>query len=142
MDSELFLLGKKHSDMLIEQTKTERQEKLEYKLNMQMEKFFLSPPVNLVEERKWLLTEISFEASNSVFNITHEKNTFSKTIPGHWSSRGGAETINTLQKLLQLRHQNDIELHVQEVQKRGNQIEIGDKEYKKSDFDTHTNEII
>ena len=37
MNSELLLLIKKHTDMLIEQTKTKPQAKLEYKLNKQME---------------------------------------------------------------------------------------------------------
>ena len=64
----------------------------------------------------------SFEASNSVFNLTNENNSFSITTPGHWSSRGGAETINKLQKLLKLRSENDIKVHVKEVERRGKKI--------------------
>ena len=33
-------------------------------------------------------------------------------------------------------------MHVEEVRKRGNQIKIGDSEYKLSDFDTQKNEIL
>ena len=49
------------------------------------------------------------------------------------------KTINDLNKLLELK---SIELHVEEVKKRGNKIKIGDKEFKLSDFDTQKNEII
>ena len=34
-----------------------------------METFSFSPPINLVEEGKWLIAVTSFEATNSVFNI-------------------------------------------------------------------------
>ena len=57
----------------------------------------------------------SFEATNSVFNITAEIYSFSITIEGRWHSRRGAETVNKLQKLLQLRSKNDFKLHVEEV---------------------------
>ena len=87
-----------------------------------MQTFSFLPPLNLVGEGKWLLAVTSFESSNSVFNSTNENNSFSITTPGHWSSRGGAETINKLKKLLKLRSENDIELHVKEVEKRGKKI--------------------
>ena len=64
-----------------------------------METFTFSPTVNLSEERKWLLAVTSFEAINSVFNITDESNSFSITTVGPWSSRGGVETIKELRKL-------------------------------------------
>ena len=51
-------------------------------------------------------------------------------------------TIHKLQKLLELRSQNDVELHVEEVKKIGNQIKTGDNEYKLSDLGTRKNEII
>ena len=82
----------------------------------------------------------SFEATNSVFNIIDENNSFSITIPSQWTSESAEETIDELNKLLELRSQNDIELHVQEVKERGNQIKIKGKEYKVSDFDTFKNE--
>ena len=44
-------------------------------------------------------------------------------------------------KKLELRSQNDIELHVEEVRKRANQIKTSDKEYKLSELDTQKNEI-
>ena len=122
----MLLLIKKHKDTLAEQTKTKPQETLKFRLNKQMETFSFSPPINLVEEGKWLLAVTCFETTNSVFNITNENNSFSITAMGHWSSRGRAETIYKLQKLLELRSENDIQLHVKEVEKRGNLIKAGE----------------
>ena len=70
MNNELLLLIKKHTDTLIEQTKTRPQETLEFKMNKQMQTFSFNPPINLVEEGKWLLGVSSLECTNSVFNIT------------------------------------------------------------------------
>ena len=81
----------------------------------------------------------TFEATKTVFITTDENNTFPVFTPGHWFTRGGAETSNKLQKLLQLRSQNDLQLHVNEVKKKGNK-KMGDNEYKLSDLDTHENE--
>ena len=79
----------------------------------------------------------SFEATNSVCNRTNRNISFSITTPGYWSYRECAETIHKLQKkILELRSQNDIELHVEEVRKRANQIKTSDKEYKLSELDT------
>ena len=89
----------------------------------------------MAEESKWLLAVTSLEATNSVFIKTNENNRFSITTPSHWSSRGSAKALNKLQKLLKLTSENDIELHVREVEKRGNEIKIGDKEYEISDLD-------
>ena len=89
-----------------------------------------------------MLAVTNFEAMNSVFIITNKNNSLSFTIEGLRSSRGGVETINKLQKILQLRSKNDIKLHVEKVRKRGNQIKIGDKEYNLSDLDTREEEII
>ena len=124
MTSELLLLIKKHTDTLIDQTRTKPQENLEFKMNMQMETFSFNPAINLSEEGKWLLAVTSFEATNSVFDITNENNRFSITIPGHWNSEDGEELINKLNEILELRSENDIELHIKEVEKRGNRIEI------------------
>ena len=96
MTNERLLLIKKHTDMLIEQTRSRSQETFVFKPNKQMETFSISPRINLVEEGKWLLAVRSSEATNTVLNITDENNTSSITIPGHWFSRGGAETINKL----------------------------------------------
>ena len=83
MKNELLLLIKKHTDTWIEQTITKPQKTIELKLNQQIEAFSFSPPINLVEEGKWLLAVTSLEAPNSVFNITDENNSFSIAIPDH-----------------------------------------------------------
>ena len=139
MKNELSLLIKKHTDTLIERTKTKPQETLKLKMNKQMQNFPFNPPTNLVEEGKWLLTVCSFECTNSVFNINDENNSFSITIPGHWETKYAEKTIDELNKLLEVRSR---ELHVKEVRKRGNKIKIGGNEYKLSDFDTQKNEIL
>ena len=139
MNNELLLLTKKHTDTLIEQTKTKPRETLEFKMNKQMQTFSFKPPINLVEEGKWLLGVSSFECTNSVFNITNENNSFSFIIPGHYETESAEKTIDELNKLLELKY---LELHVDEVKKRGNKIKIGDSEYKLSDFDTQKNEIL
>ena len=139
MNNELLLLIKKHTDTLIEQTMTKPQETLEFIMNKQTQTFSFNPPMNLVEEGKWLLAVSPFECTNSVFNITDENNSFSIIIPSHYQNKTDEETINDLNKLLELK---SLELHVDEVKKRGNKIKIADKEYKLSDFDTQKNEII
>ena len=139
MNNELLLLIQKHTDTLIEQTKTRSQETLEFKMNKQMQTFSFNPPINLVEEDKWLLAVSSFECTNSVFNITDDNNSFSIIIPGHYQNKTDEKTIDDLNKLLELRF---LELHVNEVRKRGNTIKIGDKEYKLSDFDNQKYEIL
>ena len=139
MNNELLLLIKKHTDTLIEQTKTKPQETLEFKMNKQMQTFSFNPPVKLLEEGKWLIAVSSFECTNSVFNITNENNSFSIIIPGHYQTEFAEQTIDEVNKLLEFK---SLELHVAEVRKRGNKIKIGDNEYKLSDFDTQKYEII
>ena len=135
----MLLLIEKHTDTLIEQTKTKPQETLEFKMKKQMQTFSFNPPINLLEEGKWLLAVSSFECTNSVFNITDENNSFSIIIPGHYQNESDEKTIDNLNKLLELK---SLELHVQEVKKRGNKIKRADKVYKLSDFDNQKNEII
>ena len=139
MNNELLLLIKKHTDTLIEQTRTKPQETLEFKMDKQMQTFSFNPPINLIEEGKWLLATSSFECTNSVFNITNENNSFSIIIPGHYQNKSNEKTINDLNKLFELKSP---ELHVEEVKKRGNKIKIGDNEYKLSDFDNQKYEIL
>ena len=98
MNNELLLLIKKHTDTLIEQTKTKPPATLEFKLNKQKQIFSFSPTINLVEEDKWLLAVSSFECTNSVFNITPENSSFSISIPGHWESKSAEKTIDQLNK--------------------------------------------
>ena len=117
MNNELLPLIKKHTDTLIEQTKTKLQETLELKMNKQKQTFSFNPPINLVEEGKWLLGVSSFECTNSVFNITNENNSFSIIIPGHYQTEFAEKIINDLNELLELK---SLELHVGEVRKRGN----------------------
>ena len=139
MNNELLLLIKKHTDTLIEQTKTRPQETLEFKMNKQMQTFSFNPPINLTEEDKWLLAVSSFECTNCVFNITNENNSFSIIIPGHYQNKSDEKPINDLNKLLELK---SLKLHVEKVKKRGNKIKKADKEYKLSDFDNQKNVII
>ena len=119
MNNELLLLIKKHKDTLIEHTKTKPQETLEFKMIKQMQTFSFNPPINLFEEGKWLLAVSSFECTNSVFNITNENKSFSIIVPGHYQTESAEKTINELNKLLELRSQNGIELHVEQVRKKG-----------------------
>ena len=139
MNNELLLLIKKHTDTLIEQTRTKPQETLEFKMSKQMQTFSFNPPINLIEEDKWLLAVSSFECTNSVFNITNENNSFSIIIPGHYQNKSDEETIDELNKLLELRSQNGIELNVEQVRKKG-LILIND--YSLSSFDMFKNEIL
>ena len=98
-----------------------------------MQTFSFNPSINLVEEGKWLLRVSSFESTNSVFNIPNENNSFSIIIPGHYQTEFAEKMINDLNKLLELK---SLELHKEEVRKRGHKIKIEDNEYKLSDFDT------
>ena len=145
MKNEMLILIEKHTGALIKQTKTTPQKTLQFKLTKEMETFSFSPPINLIEEGKWLLPVTCFEATSSVFFITDENNTFSiiiPVIPGHWSSRGSSATVFELRELLKFRGENDFQLHVEEVKKKGNQIKIRSKEYELSELDTRKNEII
>ena len=119
MNNELLLLIKKHTDTLIEQTKTRPQETLEFKMDKPMQTFSFNSPINLVEEGKWLLGVSSFECTNSVFNITNENNSFSIIIPRHYQNKSDEKTIENPNKLLELK---SLELHVEEVKKRGHVI--------------------
>ena len=125
MNNELLLLIKKHTDTLIEQTKTKPQETLEFRMDKQMQTFSFNPPINLVEEGKWLLAVSYLEFTNSVFNITNENNSFSIIIPGHYKTEFAEKVINDLNKLYELK---SLELHVEEVRKRGNIIKIEERE--------------
>ena len=81
----------------------------------------------------------SLERKNSVFNIINENNSFSIFIAGHYQTEFAEKMINDLNKLLELK---SLELHVEELRKRGKKIKIGDNEYKLSDFDTQKNDIL
>ena len=118
MNNELLLLIKKHRDTLIEQTKTKPEETLKFKMNKQMQAFSFNPAIILVKGGKWFLEVSSFEATNSVFNITDENNSFSITTPGHWNSEVAQKTIDELNKIKDLGSENDIDLHVEQLRKK------------------------
>ena len=103
MENELLLLIEKHTDTLIEQTKIKPQETLDFKMKKQMQTFLFNPPIKLAEEGNCLLAVTSFEAANSVFNITKENNSFSISIPSHWKSEYSEGNINKLNKLLEIK---------------------------------------
>ena len=93
MNNELLLLIKKHTDTLIEQTKTKPQETLEFKMKKQKQTFSFNPPISLVEEGKWLLGVSSYERTNSVINITNENNSFSIIVPGHYETESAEKLL-------------------------------------------------
>ena len=134
MNNELLLLIKKHTDTLIQQTKTKPQETLEFKMIRSKQTFSFNPPINLVEEGKWLLAVSSFDFTNSVFNITNENNSFSITIPGHWNSESAQKTVEKLRKLLEL-DKKDLSLHIAAVREKGQKIYKGEDVYDLSDLD-------
>ena len=138
MNDELLFLIKKHTDTLIEQTKTKPQETLEFKMIHSKQTFSFNPSLNLFEEGKWLLAVSLFDCTNSVLNITNENNSFSIIIPGHYQTEIAEKAIDELNNLLELK---SLELHMKEVRERGHQIILGDKEYKLSDFDTSKEKI-
>ena len=80
-----------------------------------------------------------FDCTNSVFTITNENKSFSTIIPGYYQNKSDEKTIDDLNKLLELK---SLELHVEEVKKRGSIIKNGDNENKLLEFDTHKNEIL
>ena len=103
---------------MIEQTKAKPQETLEFKMNKQVPTFSFSPPINKVEEGKWLLGVTFFECTKSVFKIITENNSLPINIPGHWSSKSAEKTIDEINILLDLRSQNDFDLHFEQVRKK------------------------
>ena len=90
-----------------------------------MQTFSFNPPLNLIEEGKWLMAVSLYDCTNSVFNITNENNSFSIIIPGHWENEFSEKVVDEVNRLLELR---SLESHVDEVRTRGNTIKIGDKE--------------
>ena len=139
MNNELLLLIKKHTDTLIENTKTKPQETLEFKMNRHMQTFSFNTPINLVEEGKWPMAVSSLKCTNSVFNISKENKSFSIIIPGHYQNKTDEKAFAYLKKVLELK---SLESHVEVVRIKGDK-KIGGEEYKLSDFDTQKkNEIL
>ena len=84
----------------------------------------------------------SFQATNSVFNITDKNTSFSILSPSYWNPVGGEEIINKLKNLLELIPQNEIELHDEEFEKRGTRIENGNTGSKLAGFDHYKSETL
>ena len=124
---------------MIEQTKAKAQDTIELEMNKQIHTFSFLPPINLSEEGKFLLAVSSIECTNSVFKITDKDNWFSISTPGHWESKFVEKTFGRLNKLLELRSQNDIELHVEQVRKKGLFLV---KDYSLSSLGFFKNEIL
>ena len=86
MNNNLLIFNKKHTDTLIEQTKTKPEETPEFKMNKQMETLSCNPPIILFDEGKLLLGKTSFECINKSFIMNNENNSFSIIMSGHWNS--------------------------------------------------------
>ena len=84
-----------------------------------MEASSFSPRINLNGDGEWLLAVTSFERTNCVFNIIDENNSFSNSTLTYQTAIGGEETFNKITELSELLPQNDIELHLKKVTKRG-----------------------
>ena len=89
-----------------------------------METVSFKHSINLVEEDRWLLGVMTFEAINSVINITDERSTILTSTPGQWIFEGSEEIVAMLYKLIKLRSENDFELHIKEVGKRGRVLQM------------------
>ena len=83
-----------------------------------------------------------FECASSVFLKTNENNSFSISTPGHRNSEDGEELITMLNRLLELRSKKDIELHLKEIEKRGTQIEVENRDYNLAAFDHLKSQIL
>ena len=103
--------------MFIEQTKTKSQETLEFKMKKEMQTFRFYHQKKLIEGGNWLLVVTSFGAANSLFHITDENNSFPYSTPSHWNCEGGEDFNNKLHRLLELRSESDIDLHVKNGKK-------------------------
>ena len=87
---------KQQTDTLIGQIKTKSQDTPELKMNKQKQTFSFPPPINLVEEGKWLLAVTPFELTNSLFKVLDKNNTFTITILGYWNSKSGEKSFTEL----------------------------------------------
>ena len=66
-------------------------------MKKQRQTFSFNPPINLVEEGKWLVAVSSFECTNSVFNMTNENNSFSIIIQSHYPTKCAEKLIKDLE---------------------------------------------
>ena len=134
MNNELLLLIKQHTDTVIQRIKSRPHETLEFKMNKQKETFSFSPPINLVEEGECLFGVTSFEATNSVVNVTNENNSFSISTTSHWIPEYAQQTIDNFKEQSEPNKRN-LNLHIAEVIVKVQMIYIGEDEYDLSDLD-------
>ena len=71
---ELLLSITKNFESLIEQTHTNSQETLEFKMTKPRETFYFKPPIQIKGD--WMIGLTDLEVYNSIFNITEENNKF------------------------------------------------------------------
>ena len=76
--------------------------------------------------------------------MNDENNSFSIVIPGGWRIPDLLEDniFDLLKNLLKFKSENNIELNIQAVRKKGTQIKTGYKEYKLSKIVTFKNEVL
>ena len=68
----------------------------------QLDTFAFPSPINPAEEGKWFIVVTSFEATTAISGITDENNSFSITIPSHWTLKDSGEIITEINELLEL----------------------------------------
>ena len=111
MNKELLLLIRKPTNTIFEQTRSHHREKLDYKFKKPIDSFAFFSPINTTEERKWLLAFLlvintlvvtSFEAINSVYNVSKRNKSFSVSTLSLWTPNGDEGPINKLNELLEL----------------------------------------
>ena len=100
-----------------------------------MEAFSFNPPINLSVEGKWLIAVTTFEATNSVINMSNGDKSYSISTPSFWNPKGVEETINKRENYSDFRSQNDIEWHLKEVERRVTRLEIENSGYSSAGFD-------
>ena len=71
---DLLLSITKNCETLIQQTHTEPQETLEFKMIKPRETFHFTPPIQVKGD--WMIGLTSLEVHNSIFNITEVNNKF------------------------------------------------------------------
>ena len=86
-----------------------------------------------------LLAVVSFGATNSVCNITYQKNSFSISEPSYWTPKEVEETVDRLIELLDLRSQSHSGLHNLKNEEWGLTIV---KDFSLSDLDAFENRVI
>ena len=103
---------------MTEQTETKPKETLEFRMNEQMQTFSFNPPIISVEEGEWLLAVSSFDCTNIVFKIRNGTKAFQLPYQVIGIPNLLKKIIGELNKLLELRSENYIELHTEQVRNK------------------------